>query len=123
MTKRHPITSAKRAHALAMAAFLLGLALIVFYSEWFWPGIMLVIGLPLALRHYLLGHTYDMLVALLIFGGVFVSTAFNISWNGFFPTMLIVGALYILFREFFGPDDTTEDEREEEINREIAERD
>ena len=122
MTMRHPITSRKKAQALSTALFLVGLAIILLYDMWIWPGIMLVIGLPLALRHFLLDRTYDMIVTLLIFVGTFVTIQFDISWKGFLPVICILGAIYILFREFAGPDDTTEDEKEEEINHELEEK-
>lgn len=120
MSERHPVTSRKKAQALSTALFLLGLATLIFTDAW-WPGIMLIIGLPLALRQYLLGRTYDTMVTLLVFVGTFVTVQFDISWRLFLPILFTVGALYILFREFLGPDETTEEEKEEETNREIEE--
>ncbi len=115
-----PITSRKKAQALSTALFLLGLAILVYVDIW-WPGIMLIIGLPLALRQYLLGRSYDMIVTLLVFVGTFVTVQFDISWRIFLPVLFTIGGLYILFREFFGPDETTEEEKEEDLNCEIEE--
>jgi len=120
MSEHHPITSKKKAQALSTALFLVGLATLVFTDAW-WPGIMLIIGLPLALRQYLLGRNYDMMVTLFVFVGTFVSVQFDISWRIFLPILFTLGALYILFREFLGPDETTEEEKEEELNHEIEE--
>ncbi len=120
MSEHHPITSRKRAHTLSTALFLIGLAILSFTGIW-WPGIMLVVGVPLALRQYLLGRNYDMMVTLLVFVGTFVTVQFDISWQVFLPTLFSIGAIYLLFREFFGPDETTEDEKEEELNCEIEE--
>jgi ABC-type multidrug transport system fused ATPase/permease subunit len=117
----HPVTSRKKAQALSTALFLVGLATLVFSDTW-WPGIMLIVGLPLALRQYLLGRHYDMVVTLVVFVGTFVTVQFDISWRIFLPILFTLGALYILFREFFGPDETTEQEREEELNNEIEEK-
>lgn len=117
----HPITSRKKAQALSTALFLIGLASLIFTDAW-WPGIMIVIGLPLALRQYLLGRSYDMIVTLVVFLGTFITVQFDISWRIFLPILFTLGALYILFREFFGPDETTEGEREEELNHEIEEK-
>lgn len=120
MSEHHPITSRKKAQALSTALFLVGLATLIFVDIW-WPGIMLIIGLPLALRQYLLGRTYDTMVTLFVFVGTFVSVQFDISWRVFLPILFTLGALYILFREFLGPDETTEEEKEEELNHEIEE--
>ena len=122
MAEHHPYTSRKKAHALSTAIFLIGLAALIFTDLW-WPGIMLVIGLPLALRQYLLGRTYDMIITLLVFVGTFITVQFDISWRVFLPILFSLGAIYILFREFFGPDETTEEEKEEDFNHEIEEKD
>lgn len=121
MSEHPPITSKRKAQATSTALFLVGLAILVFTDVW-WPGMMLVLGLPLALRQYLLGRTYDMLISLLVFVGTFVTVQFDISWRLFLPILFTLGALYILFREFFGPDETTEEEKEEELNCEIEEK-
>ncbi len=82
---------------------------------------MLIVGLPLALRQFLLGRTYDTIVTLLVFVGTFVTVQFDISWKIFLPVLFTLGAIYILFREFMGPDETPEDEKEEALNHEIEE--
>ena len=120
MSEHHPITSKKKADALSTSLFLLGLATLIFTQAW-WPGIMLIVGLPLALRQYLLGRTYDTLVTLLVFIGTFVTVQFDISWRIFLPILFTLGAIYIFFKEFFGPDETDEEEKEELLNHEIEE--
>ncbi len=121
MSEHHPITSRKKAGALSTALFLLGLAVLTFTENYWWPGIMLVIGVPLALRQFLTGRTYDMVVSLLVFVGTFVTVQFDISWKIFLPILFTLGAIYILFREFMGPDERSEEEKEEELNHEIEE--
>jgi hypothetical protein len=117
----HPLTSKKRAQAYCSALLLVGLAILALTEAW-WPGIMLVIGLPLALRQYLLGRIYDMLVTLLVFVGTFITVQFDISWRVFLPILLTLGAIYILFREYVEANAENEEEREEDTNREIEER-
>src|SRR5580704_11574126 len=100
----HPLTSRKRAKAFSAALFLICLAALILTEQWvsfWWPGIMLVIGLPMALRQYLLGRTYDTIVTLLVFGGTFITVEFDISWKIFLPIIFTLGALYILLREAF----------------------
>lgn len=114
------ITSRKKAHALSTALFLLGIAALAVIQVW-WPGIMLAVGLPLALRQYLLGRQYDTIVTLTIFVGVFVTVQFDISWQVFLPTLLTLGALYILAKEFLVQEPLSEEEKEEDTQHEIEE--
>ena len=116
---RHPIISRKRAKTLSSALFLIGLAILAFIG--WWPGILLAVGLPLALRQFLLGAHYDVVVTLLVFGGGFLTLEFAIPWDFFLPTVFILGAIYILTREFFESRTESEEEQEEDANREIEE--
>jgi len=93
------IVSKRRAKVISVALFLVGLAIITYLHAW-WPGIMLAVGLPLALRQYLLGRHYDMGVSLFVFVGVFVTIQFNISWEVLLPVLFALGGIYILFREY-----------------------
>ena len=115
------ILSRKKAHALAFVVFLIGLAIISLTKTW-WPAIMLVIGLPIALRQYLVGRVYDMIITLVVFIGVFITVQFKIKWDLLLPILFTIGGIYIFFREFFGPKEPpTETEKEENLNREIEE--
>ena len=118
----HPLTSQKRAHIISTAAFLLAIAALVFTDDW-WPGIMLAVGLPIALRQYLLGRRYDMMISLLVFIGTFVTVQFDISWRIFLPVLFSLGAIYVLVREYFETAANTEAEREEDSNHELEEKD
>lgn len=120
----HPLTSRKRAKAFSTALFLICLSALIVVEQWmnmWWPGIMLVIGLPLALRQYLMGRTYDTIVTLLVFVGTFVTVEFDISWRVFLPILFTLGALYILLREAFEDSMPSEPEQEEDVNHEIEE--
>ncbi len=114
------IVSKKRAKTLSTALFLIGLAIISFMHA-FWPGIMLAVGLPLALRQYLLGRPYDMCVSLFVFVGVFVTVQFNISWEILLPVLFATGGIYLLFREYLESKEEPLEEQEEDINQEIEE--
>jgi hypothetical protein len=115
-----PLTSHKRAKAISLSLLLVGLAILSYLKEW-WPGIMLVIGIPLALRQYLLGRPYDTCLSIVIFVGVFLSVYLNASWEIILPVLFILGAIYIFFREFLEKETPTEEEKEEDINLEIEE--
>jgi ABC-type multidrug transport system fused ATPase/permease subunit len=115
------ITSKQRARALSAALFLIALAVLAFTGNW-WPGIMLGVGLPLALRQYLLGRTYDMCLSLLVFVGTFITVQFDITWRIFLPILFTLGAIYILFREFSEAASEKEAEKEDDLNHELEEK-
>ncbi len=117
----HPFTSKKRAQALSTVLFLLGIAVLIFTDDW-WPGIMLVVGLPLALRQFMMGRTYDTGITLLVFVGTFVTVEFDISWRIFLPMLFTMGAFYILIREWIDTKGETEEEKDENAQHEIDEK-
>lgn len=116
----HPKTSLQRARSISASIFLIGLA-IVSYTDTWWPGIMLVVGIPLAIRQYLFGKNYDMLMTLFIFVGFFITVGFDISWEILVPVIFLTAGVYILLREFFDPYSTTIPEEEESLSHEIEE--
>ena len=116
----HPKVSYRRAKAISGSLFLIGAAILLLTDNW-WPNILLVIGIPLAIRHYLLGRTYDMFLSLAIFGGGFIASGWDIKWDILAPVILVIAALYMLAREFFDPELYSEAEDEESLNREIDE--
>lgn len=116
----HPLTSHKKAKVLSLSLFLIGIALLIFLQTW-WPAILLVIGIPVALRQYLMGRRYDMFLSLFIFGVGFISIQFDISWQILFPVLFVIGAIYILCRELYEYSISSEAEVEEDKNLEIEE--
>ena len=118
----HPLTSKKRAKAISSALFLIGIAVVMFLDAW-WPGIMVVIGVPLALKQFLEGRYHDTLLTLLVFVGFFIIAQFNISWKILLPILFIMAAVYILCKEWVEEKLISEDEREEDLNKEFEEED
>lgn len=116
----HPRVSYKRAKAISSSLFLVCIAVLLFTEKW-WPGILLAIGLPLAVRHFLLGRQYDMWLTLTIFVGGFVASGCDIKWDILAPVILVVAAIYMLVREFLDPNASNEAEDEESLNKEIEE--
>ena len=114
------IVCKKKGKALALSIFMIGLAVLSYTGEW-WPGIMLAVGLPLALKHYLAGRTYDMAVALLVFIGVFVTVNYKIQWDILLPVLFTIGGIYIFCRDFLEDTIPSEEEKEEDLNEEIKE--
>lgn len=117
----HALVSRRRAKVFSVALFLIGLAIISYLHTW-WPAIMLVIGLPLAFRQYLLGRFYDMVITLFVFVGVFITVQFDI-WEVLLPVLFATGGIYLLFREFMEGKGETLAEEEEDLNHELEEDD
>jgi len=118
----HPLISKKRAKAITSALFLIGIAIVMYLDAW-WPGIMAVIGIPLALKQFLEGRYHDTLLTLIVFVGFFIIAQFNISWKILLPILFVMAAVYILCKEWVEGKLVTEEEREEDLNKEIEEED
>ncbi|MDN3506563.1 MAG: hypothetical protein P0S96_04975 [Simkaniaceae bacterium] len=108
-----PVLMRKRAKIVALIVFLLALIIITFLGTW-WPGIMLAVGLPLAILQYLQGRMYDMCVSLFVFVGAFITVQFNIKWEIFLPVLFAIGGIYIFFREFIYSRSEEEEKMEED---------
>ena len=113
--------SRRQIHALSGGLCLIALAMIAYWNAW-WPGVMLAIGLPLALRQYLMGRNYDMWISIVVFCGVFITVQFDIHWEVLLPVLLAIGGVYILFREYIESKQESEADREEDLNQEISEK-
>ena len=111
-----PFVSIPKATSISTGIFLLGLAVIAYYDEW-WPFIMLPIGISLALRQVLLKKFYDALISLIVFVGIFVTFYYNLSW---LPVLFVIAGLYVLFCALQTEPETVVDE-DEEIQKVIEE--
>jgi predicted membrane protein len=114
-----PYISHKRSKIIGLILFIIALLILTLYGKW-WPGIMLAVGLPLALYQYLQRRRYDMYITLFVFVGVFITVQFNIAWQVLLPVLFIIGGIYIFFREFFEIRES-EAEKEEDLSEEIDE--
>ncbi|MGE0198826.1 MAG: hypothetical protein AB7N99_04855 [Simkaniaceae bacterium] len=114
-----PLIAKNKAKALSTALFLVGLAIIFFLDSW-WPGIMIVIGIPLALKQFLNGRYHDAAISLFVFVGFFIIANFNISWKILIPILFIMAAVYIVCKEWVT---TSTGEEEEETTLEVPDDD
>lgn len=94
-----PIVSRRKANVTFNGVFLIGLGLLFFTETW-WPGILLVIGFALATRQYLRGRVYDVVLTTIIFGGLFIGSL--LDWNSYFlvSVMFTLAGIYLLFSEW-----------------------
>lgn len=82
---------------------------------------MLAIGLSLAVRQILVRKIYDAIISLIIFGGIFITVFYQLSW---LPVLFVVAGLYVLFRAAQGgPEDEVEEEEETQVEIEEEEED
>ena len=112
--------SQKKIKSLCFILVLVGLASVSFFNIW-WPSIMLVVGIPLAIRQYLMGRYYDMVISLIVFVCVFVTVQFHIPWRLLLPILFGIGAIYVFFRDNLESKEKSEVEIEEDLNEEIEE--
>lgn len=106
--------SKKKIDALSNGLFLISLALL-FYLNFWWPGILLALWSMLALRQWLSNRTFDLIMTSVILLGLFIVSFFNITWSVLMPVLFILGGFYIIFREFFYPEDNIHEEKAQEI--------
>lgn len=118
--EEHPHASKRRAKAFTIVIFLIGLVIVAFMDAW-WPGMMLVVGIPLAIRQLLLGRHFDMCMTLFVFVGGFISVQYDIAWKTLLPIVFALGGIYLLFREYLESKMQTLAEEEEDMNQEIEE--
>jgi len=102
--------------------FFIGCLTIMFISRNWWPGSLLVVGLPIALKQFLMNRYFDMTVSLVVFIGAFVSIQYDIIWQIILPVIFLMGGLYVILKEFFTPKRVYEDEKEEDLNEEMEEK-
>lgn len=109
-----PIMSKKKADAISNGAFLIALG-ILFYTNYWWPGILVAIWISIGLRQFLTGRIYDLCISTVILLGLFVITISNFEWAVLLPVLFIVGGIYIIFREYFFAEDTNGEDKSQEI--------
>lgn len=112
------ILSKRKSEAIANGVFLISLG-ILFYTNLWWPGILVAIWVCLALRQYFSGRLYDLMISSIILLGLFFITLFNIHWSLLMPILFVVGGIYIIFREYFFGGATDEEDKSEEIKDDI----
>lgn len=105
----------KRGKILALILFVVGLTLLTWTGRW-WPGVMLVVGLPLALWQYLQGRRYDMGISLFVFVGAFITVQFEIQWEVLLPVLFTLGGVYVFLREWLHSRSVKEEEEQEAID-------
>lgn len=106
--------SKRKIDALSNGILLVGLGVLFFTNTW-WPGILIVVWAWLGLRQWLSNRKFDLIVASVILWGLFLMSFLNISLNVLVPVLFVLGGIYIVFREFY----FTEDSNGEDVSQEL----
>lgn len=88
-----------KADAMGNGVFLVFLG-VLFYFNWWWPGMLVAIWASLATRQLVTGRTQDFLVTSILLLSLFLVAFFNLSWHLFMPILFVLAGGYIIFREF-----------------------
>jgi hypothetical protein len=104
----------RKIDAIANGAFLIALGVVFFTNTW-WPGILIPIWLALVIRQYFTERYYDLFLSSVILLGLFVLALFKFDWAVLMPVLFVVGGIYIIFREYFFADDTNGEDQSQEI--------
>lgn len=97
----------RKADALANGVFLICLGILFFTGYW-WPGILLALYVTLAIRQFLTGRIFDLIITSFILLGLFIISVLKLRWELIMPLLFIFGGAYIIFREYFYSEEPTE---------------
>ncbi len=116
------ILSHRKARAYSTAILLVGLAFLFFFES-FWPWIFVVIGSSLTFRSIALGRYYEGALNAFIFSALTLTYQFNISWSLVLPIILVISALYEIYKAYFDEVYPDEIEKIEDKQHEMEEKD
>ncbi|MEI8125170.1 MAG: hypothetical protein WCG42_05405 [Parachlamydiaceae bacterium] len=111
---KQEILSKRKANAISNGLLFIGIGILYYTNTW-WPGILLVAWASLGMRQYLSGRIYDLVISSIILLGLFGITIFDIKSAVLVPVLFIIGGIYIIFREYFFGDDLNGEEKSQEI--------
>jgi len=116
------VTSKRRANTISNGVLLIGLG-ILFVTNYWWPGILLVVGASVGFRQYLRARFLDLLWTAVIFGGLFIVFFLdgNVGWDMVLAVAFMIGGVYLIFREYFLPKPEFGDELAEDVSVEVSE--
>ncbi len=114
-----PVTTHSRANTIAAGVFLICLGFL-FYTNWWWPGILLAIAVSTSIKDYLRGRIYDMVLSIAIFGGLFAFFYFNADMTVAVPVLLTLAGIFLIVRELYFRKPRTSEDRTEDVSQQIS---
>lgn len=97
-----PKMSRRKADAISNGIFFILLG-VLFYTNAWWPGILIAIGVTFALRQFLTGRTIDFFITVGILTFIVAVSFAGFAFSILMPLLFVLGGLYIIIREFFFP--------------------
>ena len=88
-----------RNSSISSGIFLIGLGVLA-YSGWWWPGILLVVGLSSGAALIMRGKYLPALITFGIFAVIPLIVAADVPWRIFGPFILVTMGASIIFRSF-----------------------
>lgn len=95
---KFPFFPKRKADAISNGVFLVLLG-ILFYTNFWWPGILFALGLTFAIRQYLTGRRLDFFITLIITGILVLITFAGHIFSMFFPLLFIAAGIYLIAQE------------------------
>ena len=109
-----PRVSYARATYWSFMLFLITIGCVAISDAW-WPGVVLIVGVPLAARQFLVARYRDSIITMIVFVGSFITIVYDIDWELFLPALFVLGAFYLFFNELTLYSTETEKEVEEDF--------
>lgn len=88
-----------RNSSISSGIFLIGLGVLA-YSGWWWPGILLVVGLSSSAALIMRGKYVPALLTFGFFAVISLIVAADVPWRIFGPFILVAMGASIIFRSF-----------------------
>jgi hypothetical protein len=109
------ILSKRKADAISNGVFLIGLG-VLFYTNAWWPGILIILWVALALRQFLTGRNYDAVLSTIILIGLFLISYVKVDWSILVPVLFVIGGIYLIFKEYFYADETIDQKNIDQLD-------
>jgi hypothetical protein len=74
---------------------------VVWLADWWWPGIMVVLGIAIGSGLVFRGRYFPAVVVMAIFFGIPILTEARIPWDTFAPLVLIGVGVIIIVKAFY----------------------
>ena len=114
------ILSHKKTRGFCAALFLVGLAFLAYFQT-FWPWILVVIGTVLGFRGIALGKIYDGIFNFSTSIILTITYEMKITWSYVLPVILVIAAIYEIYKAYIDETNLSVDESIEDKNHELEE--
>ena len=114
LSMKQLVLSKKKATMISNGIFFFFLGIMIFTNSW-WPGIIVALGVTLTSRQYLSGRYYSAIISAVIFTAVFLFALSRFNFDVLAPVLFILAGIFLIVREYYFAQDTNGKEKSEEI--------